>query len=497
MNGNQEQNARIDAKLRTKLQMYPSILSSYYDWLLSDGKTYRTAKTYMESLMQFVRFRFGEDIPIDFYTDVVTSDIEEYLASIQSRRSDGTPSNAAKATNWSVLSSFFQYLIPSHLDSNPVSALKRPSINKDVEMVYLSPEETARLFENVRQNANIRQINRDMSIFMLGFYCGLNSAAIVQLNLENVDLENGVLTVYSSKDEPFRVPISARVRSTLRAWINDRRIYFDAFNTNAVFISQENGRLSARSISDLIEKYSDGIDKRITTQVMRNTCVINLYRETGDIRLCQKYLNHANVSSTQRYIEQLTSNKSVEEAVDIVDGTYQNKMSQGKSTSETDIWNKLSGRERCMLLRQIRKEIAESNGIVYLSTECKIDGECSVPCPQCEAEIRYLDTEIRRLILSGAKFTLAGLTLNSEAEKAVVEKTPSPLQRKLSMTLDDMDFTVRTYQVLKRANIMTVGDIVKLTGEDLMKVRHMGRKSLDEIRKQLGILNLSLKDEVE
>ena len=53
---------------------------------------------------------------------------------------------------------------------------------------------------------------------------------------------------------------------------------------------------------------------------------------------------------------------------------------------------------------------------------------------------------------------------------------------KLSMTIDELDLSVRSFNCLKRANINTVADLINKTGEDMMKVRNMGKKSLDEFR---------------
>jgi hypothetical protein len=76
----------------------------------------------------------------------------------------------------------------------------------------------------------------------------------------------------------------------------------------------------------------------------------------------------------------------------------------------------MTGKEKCTLLKQIRKEIAESNGIVYLTSECTFDGECRGTCPKCDAEIRYLDDELQRKIDRGEKVTLAGLSLSTYSQ---------------------------------------------------------------------------------
>jgi DNA-directed RNA polymerase subunit alpha len=62
----------------------------------------------------------------------------------------------------------------------------------------------------------------------------------------------------------------------------------------------------------------------------------------------------------------------------------------------------------------------------------------------------------------------------------------------LDMTIEDLDFSVRTYNCLKRAGINTVGDLVTRTDDDMMKVRNLGKKSLEEVILKLEELNLSL-----
>ena len=77
----------------------------------------------------------------------------------------------------------------------------------------------------------------------------------------------------------------------------------------------------------------------------------------------------------------------------------------------------------------------------------------------------------------------------------VVEKTADRPDAKLMMTIDELDLSVRSFNCLKRANINTVADLISKTGEDMMKVRNMGKKSLDEVQKKLEMMGLSLASE--
>ena len=67
----------------------------------------------------------------------------------------------------------------------------------------------------------------------------------------------------------------------------------------------------------------------------------------------------------------------------------------------------------------------------------------------------------------------------------------------LEMTIEDLDLSVRSFNCLKRAGINIVGDLVVKTEDEMMKVRNLGRKSLDEVRKKLEDLGLAFKPGVE
>ena len=65
-------------------------------------------------------------------------------------------------------------------------------------------------------------------------------------------------------------------------------------------------------------------------------------------------------------------------------------------------------------------------------------------------------------------------------------------QRILNTTIEDLDLSVRSFNCLKRAGISVVGDLVARSEEDMMKVRNLGRKSLEEVKKKLEEYGLSL-----
>ena len=65
------------------------------------------------------------------------------------------------------------------------------------------------------------------------------------------------------------------------------------------------------------------------------------------------------------------------------------------------------------------------------------------------------------------------------------------------MTIEELDMSVRSYNCLKRAGINTVQELIQRSEEDMMKVRNLGRKSLEEVMEKLEELGLSLRNEEE
>jgi DNA-directed RNA polymerase subunit alpha len=67
----------------------------------------------------------------------------------------------------------------------------------------------------------------------------------------------------------------------------------------------------------------------------------------------------------------------------------------------------------------------------------------------------------------------------------------------MEMTIEELDLSVRSFNCLKRANINTVEDLVSKTQDEMIKVRNLGRKSLEEVIQKLAMMGLSLASDEE
>ena len=91
------------------------------------------------------------------------------------------------------------------------------------------------------------------------------------------------------------------------------------------------------------------------------------------------------------------------------------------------------GKKTCKILKEIRAQIAAENDILYITSECKHQGDCPGTCPKCEAEVRYLEKELEKRAKLGKAVTVAGL-----AATITVTSLSATACRELQQTDGDM-----------------------------------------------------------
>ena len=95
-------------------------------------------------------------------------------------------------------------------------------------------------------------------------------------------------------------------------------------------------------------------------------------------------------------------------------------------------------------------------------------------------------------ILSDHLSLFTALSETVASKPTMSEKPETHRDKVLELTIEELDLSVRSFNCLKRANINNVEDLIARTGEDMMKVRNMGRKSLEEVQNKLAMMGLSL-----
>lgn len=104
----------------------------------------------------------------------------------------------------------------------------------------------------------------------------------------------------------------------------------------------------------------------------------------------------------------------------------------------------------------------------------------------------------RDAVSLGAKILVDHFTMFTDlsdsigSRSTVVEKVETQRDKVLEMTIEELDLSVRSFNCLKRANINTVEDLISKTQDEMIKVRNLGRKSLEEVEHKLAMMGLSL-----
>ena len=324
MSGRYEKDMKFENKTKNRLQGEPEILMEYYYSLVGAGKSYTTAYNYICYVINFLRFAFNEEYKDDnaFYKKVKPVNINKYISSLRTVNRNGEVKNTSdsiRTVQWSALNSFFQFLVPEYLDTNPVASTQRPKMKDKPNVTYLTNKEITKLLRYVENNANEKLKNRDLCLLKLGFTTGLRVSAIVQIDIKDINFQNNQIKVVEKGDRVEYVMFGEQFKNQLMLWLEDRKKYYNNDKTDALFISStECTRLSTETVQRMVSKYAKHVtDKHVTPHVMRHSCATNLYEKTGDIYLCASQLHHRNVATTQRYAEISKSRKA--EAMNILD----------------------------------------------------------------------------------------------------------------------------------------------------------------------------------
>ena len=202
----------------------------------------------------------------------------------------------------SALRTFFSFLVrEGALSLSPVHRLSMPRQDKKLPR-FLYQEEARRLVE--APDTSTLQGLRDRAILELIYGSGLREAEAAALNVGDLDLRNGYVTVLGKgsrrRKEPMGGPAMRAVREYLRARTEQG---LPDSELSPLFLNRQGGRLTARSYQNIVNKYAKaaGLEKSISPHGLRHSFATHLLDNGADIRAVQELLGHASVTTTQIY----------------------------------------------------------------------------------------------------------------------------------------------------------------------------------------------------
>jgi integrase/recombinase XerC len=165
---------------------------------------------------------------------------------------------------------------------------------------FLTVEEAKRLIES--PDLTTPQGLRDRALLEMLYASGLRISELVKMDMEQVNLHTNEIRVWGKGSKERMVLMGAPAAEALTAYIERGRPGLLAGKkSHALFINRYGGRLPARRVQKILDKYARSIDKKVHPHMLRHTFATHLLDGGADLKVVQELLGHADLASTQIY----------------------------------------------------------------------------------------------------------------------------------------------------------------------------------------------------
>ena len=315
-------NNNLEARHLAGLEGFPKVMKDYYE---EGAASQRTSKgAFLNVAKRFVTYLRNEkgmiidDNPIRWLT-ITKRDVKDFVKSCQVRTlKDGTQKKIKYKTITDyviALNSFFNFLVEEgYVKTNIVPTMKE--LDKIVEknqeehqVVAMTKEEVTKVREHIMATSKLPK--RDMCIFMLGCANGLRVRPLTFIDISDIcfDEFDPFLRVKEKGGKSRQVKLSLDVVQAIKECIEERQKFgpvAHAEDADALFLRDYHGevaRIGYFTVSNLLEKHTQMLDKHITPHKMRSTCITTTYNVTEDIYQAQEAAGHESIRTTARYID--------------------------------------------------------------------------------------------------------------------------------------------------------------------------------------------------
>ena len=291
-------NLKRKADVLMKSNNYP-FLKSFYNYLLIDC-TYGTAYKYLQVACCFLNYLdivTPRNISLDSYLSYMSS-LKDHVASY-------------RIVVYSGLRKFSSFLKAKGYGEDYMKDIKRPKFKESQKTIqkregaYLNPEQIKELIDCVRscRRNNVLSV-RDMAIIQIFLNTGIRCSALTKLDINDIDLDNGVIYVSEKGEVPRELYLSDDAVNYVKEWLEYREIMLGLNTKNeiALFLSNRKIRISNANVHSIMKQYGEKMGIRLTPHMLRGTFGTNLYNETGDVYFVQEAMGHQSPKTTELYI---------------------------------------------------------------------------------------------------------------------------------------------------------------------------------------------------
>jgi len=272
-------------------------LESFVDYLSFErGLSDRTLSAYQRELKKLLVFleEKGRHGP----SDITPQDLRDFVFHLKD--SGLAPTSIRRAL--SSLRGYFAFLLEEGvLEADPSELLESPRAWRKLPDV-LSVEEILKILD--APNPDHPMYWRDRSILEVLYATGMRVSELVDLRISNLDLKEGVCTVFGKGSKERLVPLGGPAQRALDRYLREVRTRLDSGKGEGrVFLNHRGRPLTRAAIWDFVKKYAvrGGVQRNVSPHTFRHSFATHLLEGGADLAAVQELLGHADISTTQIY----------------------------------------------------------------------------------------------------------------------------------------------------------------------------------------------------
>ncbi|MBW1708474.1 MAG: tyrosine recombinase XerC [Deltaproteobacteria bacterium] len=276
-----------------------SLVTEFSNYLsLIRGRADNTVLAYLRDVREFFRFS-DQKRGINTLEEITKNEVRAYLFSLHKKNK-----NTSLARKLSTLRTFFRFMIrEGHLTVNPAMQVVPPRRQKK-QPGFLNVDEAFALME--APDTNTPDGMRDRAAMELLYSSGLRIAELVSLDLDDLDLKQGLVLVMGKGGKERIVPLGAKAVEALRDYLAVRTELGSPKkkkDVSALFLGKRGGRLNDRVLRRRFEHYITrlSLERGLSPHSLRHTFATHMLQAGADIRAIQELLGHVSLSTTQVY----------------------------------------------------------------------------------------------------------------------------------------------------------------------------------------------------
>ena len=265
------------------------------------GLSRNTLAAYRTDLLQFGRFLAERDVEA---TAAGPNDLSDFLADLA--RGDGNGRRACSTATVhrkaACLRSFYRHLRREEtIEDDPAARLETPRRGKKLPEV-LGYAEVQRLLAQPR--GDDPATFRDRALLEVMYASGLRASETISLELDDVDLEHGVVRARGKGSKERLVPIGGKAVAAVRVYLRSGRPQMIRSNDERkLFVNFRGGPLTRQGLYKIVLRHAKtaGLSERMSPHTLRHSFATHLLANGCDLRSVQEMLGHADLSTTQLY----------------------------------------------------------------------------------------------------------------------------------------------------------------------------------------------------